>query len=66
MSPLPHQLALEVDRCLKLSLNNKQFNKLAGLIAIQEDGRKFANQLMASSPVEVIDILSKFKSEDGE
>ena len=60
MKPLPHQLAAEVDRCMKLNLSNYEFELLARLIARQEDGRKFANELMTQQSV---DIVSMLKSE---
>lgn len=60
MKPMPHQLALEVDRSLRLSLNNRQFEMLAELIDSYEDSRKAANDFMAQKPEEVIALLEKF------
>ncbi len=58
--PKPHQLALEVDRCLKLNLSNGQFEVLAELIATYEDSRKIANEFMAKSPNEVLALINGF------
>lgn len=59
-TPMPHHLALEVDRCLKLNLNNRQFEMLAEFIDSYENSRQIANELMVKSPEEVLAILNRF------
>ncbi len=53
-----HSLAGEVDRCLKLSLSNREFEVLASIIASNEDQDKAAKNLM-SSPAAVTWALIK-------
>lgn len=57
IKPKPHSLAAEVDRTLKLSLNNGRFNRLVTLISGQEDRKKYARDLMAKKPQEVLSLI---------
>jgi len=63
VNPKSFHLALELDRCLKLDLNNAQFYILVRYIDSQKDGRKFVIELMALQPIEIIFILNQLKSE---
>ena len=61
MKPKPYILALEVDYNLKLNLSNGQFEELAVFLDGYEDGRKFANELLASSREDVLTMISRLR-----
>ena len=64
MKPKPFVLALEVDRNLRLDLNNGQFELLANMIDGYEDSRTFANKLMASGHNVVLRLIMNAKKID--
>ena len=61
LKPKPHVLALEVDRVLKLNLNNGRFEALVSFIDGYRDSQKIAKELMQDKPQKVLDILEAIK-----
>jgi hypothetical protein len=61
LKPKPHSLALEVDRVLKLNLNNGRFEVLVSFIDGYRDSQKIAKELMRGEPEIVLDILEAVK-----
>lgn len=61
MTTTPHTLAVEVDRVLKLRLNNGRFEVLAQMIAGHQDTRKFSQELMAKEPEEVLAMIERWR-----
>lgn len=61
MKPKSHALALEVDRRLKLDLNNGRFEDLAIFLDGYQDSRKFTDELLASSREHVLSIVSQLR-----
>jgi len=61
LKPKPHSLALEVDRALKLNLNNGRFETLASFIDGYQDSQKISQELMRSKPEIVLDILQAIR-----
>ncbi len=58
---IAHALAVEVDRALKLNLNNGRFDVLARMIDSHLDGRKFCQELTAKSPSEVLAMIEEWR-----
>jgi hypothetical protein len=56
-----YSLAVEIDRSLKLELNNGRFEALAGYIDVHQDNQKAAQQLMQKSSTEVHQIISDLR-----
>lgn len=56
-----YSLALEIDRTLKLSLNNDQFENLSTFLDGYEDHSKIANNLMRGTPGDVLQIVADLK-----
>jgi hypothetical protein len=61
LKPKPHSLALEVDRVLKLNLNNGRFEALVSFIDGYQDSQKISQELMRSKPEIVLDILQAIR-----
>lgn len=57
VKPKSYSLALEVDRALKLSLNNGQFDALATFIDGYEDNQKIADNIMRATPGDILTII---------
>jgi hypothetical protein len=61
LKPKPHSLALEVDRVLKLNLNNARFEVLVSFIDGYRDSQKISQELMQGDQQKVLDILKAIK-----
>lgn len=57
VKPKSYSLALEVDRSLKLSLNNGQFETLAIFIDGYEDNQKIAENIMRATSGDILSII---------
>jgi len=57
-----YALALEIDRSLKLSLNNSRFESLATFLdGYQEAKQRVADNMMRGTPGDVLGILESIK-----
>ncbi len=56
-----HSLAGEVDRCLKLSLSNREFEVLASIIESSEDRDETAKNLMSGTPAATWALIKNHK-----
>ncbi len=56
-----YSLALELDRLFKLNLSNNQFEILVSHIDGYENSQNYFNNLISSSPAEIMIILKNIK-----
>jgi hypothetical protein len=61
VAPKSYSLALEIDRSLKLSLNNSQFDRLASFLDGYQDSQKMADNLMRGSQGDILAILDSIR-----
>jgi hypothetical protein len=62
--PKSYHLALQIDRSLKLSLNNEQFETLATFLDGYQDPQIMADSFLHGTPGDVLSVLSILKKKD--